>query len=75
MNGKNNVCFSHKSDEYGTPLWLFELLNEEFNFDFDAAANLDNTKCEQFSNDSLEMDWSQKKIYFLILHIVKYQYL
>lgn len=35
-------------DEWGTPQWLFDLLNEEFCFHCDAAATEENTKCPLF---------------------------
>jgi hypothetical protein len=38
MDGKDTVLFSHKSDEYETPQWLFDLLDKEFHFYCDAAA-------------------------------------
>ena len=42
---------SIQSDEWETPQWLFDALNAEFGFDFDAAANEVNTKCHNFSYD------------------------
>jgi phage N-6-adenine-methyltransferase len=36
-------------DEWRTPDWLFKALDAEFAFDFDAAANEGNAKCERFS--------------------------
>jgi site-specific DNA-methyltransferase (adenine-specific) len=45
MNGKDTACFSRASDEWSTPQWLFDLLDREFHFDVDAAANDDNKKC------------------------------
>jgi site-specific DNA-methyltransferase (adenine-specific) len=57
MDGKNTALFSHKSDEYGTPEWLFDLLDQEFHFNFDAACNHDNAKCGVCSGDSLDISW------------------
>jgi len=44
MNGKDTALFSKASDEWGTPQWLFDLLNEEFDFQIDAAATPKNAK-------------------------------
>lgn len=38
---------------WSTPQWLFDALNNEFNFDIDAAANAENTKCDLFIDESL----------------------
>ena len=40
-----------QSDEWCTPQWLFDALNHEFGFNFDAAANESNAKCLAFSSD------------------------
>lgn len=36
------------SDEYGTPVWLYSLLDKEFNFKLDVCASVQNAKCETF---------------------------
>jgi len=36
------------SDEYGTPKWVFDPLNEVFEFDLDAAATPENTLCDAY---------------------------
>lgn len=46
--------------DYGTPWEFFEKLNEEFRFTIDAAAGIENTKCERFwseADDCLQQDW------------------
>lgn len=56
-----NVHFSSKSNEWCTPDWLYEKLDDEFHFDLDAAATIENTKCPNFfteQQDSLNQDWS-----------------
>ena len=40
-------------DSYGTPQWLFDELNEEFNFDIDLCATKDNSKCINYCKDYL----------------------
>lgn len=39
------VMFGKASDDWATPQALFDALNEEFEFDMDAAASAENTKC------------------------------
>lgn len=46
------VMFSSKSDEWSTPQWLFDELNEEFHFTLDVCASAENHKCEKYF-----MDW------------------
>lgn len=59
MNADNSACFSTGSDEWETPLWLFNALNQEFGFDCDAAAKPNNAKCQRFLTDALNVDWVQ----------------
>lgn len=62
MNGKDSACFSKKSDEWETPKWLFDLLNDEFQFVLDAAANGENRKCNAFYDkylSALDHDWAE----------------
>lgn len=47
-------------DQYLTPLWLFDLLNLEFNFDLDVAATDENTLCDYWfteEHDGLIQPW------------------
>jgi len=49
-------------DEWETPQWLFDLLDQEFHFNCDAAANRGNPKCDNYFGpfppmDSLKIDW------------------
>jgi len=49
-----------KRDDYETPQWLFEELNDIFYFNIDVAASNDNKKCESwFSKDdnALKQSW------------------
>lgn len=60
MNG-DSVCFSRKSDEWETPQSLFDKLNQEFHFTFDAAATKENSKCgssyADILGDALTITW------------------
>lgn len=59
----NKIFTSSKSDNWGTPDWLYKQLDDEFHFRLDAAANSENTKCKLFfsyingSDNALTHDW------------------
>jgi site-specific DNA-methyltransferase (adenine-specific) len=57
MNGKDTALFSKASDEWSTPGWLFDLLDREFHFDCDAAADHTNQKCNRCFTDALNLEW------------------
>jgi len=52
-------------DEWGTPQWLFDLLDQEFHFGCDAAADWKNSKCfhlfSERQSNALERDWFSEK--------------
>ena len=51
------------SDEWGTPMGLFRLLDDEFHFTLDAAATRSNTKCKRYYSpaaDALILPWAKK---------------
>jgi phage N-6-adenine-methyltransferase len=45
------------SNCWQTPQWLFDQLNEEFNFGVDLCANFDNFKCSVFFTDYLKNEF------------------
>lgn len=50
------------SNSWGTPLDLYNKLDEEFHFELDACASVDNHKHKNYitiEQDSLTVDWSQ----------------
>ena len=56
----NPVHFSSKSDEWGTPQWLFDLLDSEFGFTLDVCAVAQNAKCRRYFSpavDGLKQVW------------------
>ncbi len=57
MSHKRNGQYQTPKDEWGTPQWLFDLLDQEFHFNVDAAATEENTKCLFFFDDALERPW------------------
>jgi site-specific DNA-methyltransferase (adenine-specific) len=60
MSHKRSSKIVTPKDEWQTPQWLFDLLNEEFRFEVDAAALKKNAKCDHYYdplNDALCGDW------------------
>lgn len=43
-----SVMFSSKSDEWETPIDVFNRLNEEFDFDLEPCADENNHKCDRY---------------------------
>ena len=44
----NKVLFSSKSDEWETPIDIFNKLNAEFHFDLDPCSTDSNHKCDKY---------------------------
>lgn len=60
------VMFSHSSDEWSTPQWLFDELDSEFHFTLDPCASESNHKCERYytkETDGLKADWSGERVF------------
>ena len=53
MKGNNGTGNTIERDEWQTPQWLFNKLDEQYNFSFDCCANKKNTKCGIWHNDFL----------------------
>lgn len=54
------VMFSSKTDEWETPQWLFDELDNEFKFNLDVCANEQNAKCPIWIDkkiDGLKVNW------------------
>lgn len=57
---------SSKSNEWNTPQWLFDKLDEEFNFTLDPCSNNGNAKCGKCytkKEDGLKQDWSKDVVF------------
>ena len=72
-----NACYSHNSDEWETPDWLFQEYDAMYDFDLDVCATPENAKCKRFftkEDDGLSREWGgQASIqYGAILHTLKY---
>jgi len=63
----NKVHYSSRSNEWATPQWLFDKLNERFGpFTLDAAATAGNAKCPLYftaEDDGLSRDWSGHTVF------------
>jgi site-specific DNA-methyltransferase (adenine-specific) len=65
MKGRD-VVFSHKSDEWETPKWLFDIFDANYHFTLDPCATSENTKCEKFytiEEDGLSKSWSGESVW------------
>lgn len=61
-----NVIFSHKTDSWATPEWLFQKLNKIYNFTLDPAADHFNRKCAKYftlDEDGLKQDWKGETVF------------
>lgn len=50
------------NDDWETPRWLFDQLDQEFQFDVDVCASAANRKCERFlskADDALSCNWAE----------------
>lgn len=66
-----NGVFRHDSDEWETPEEVFTKLDNEFNFNLDPCATVDNHKCEKFytaENDGLSASWGG--IQCSVIHLI-----
>ena len=60
--GIDNNSFKSKSEEYETPLYIFEPLQKEFNLKLDVCATEKNSKCKLFftkEDDALTKNWNK----------------
>lgn len=63
MTSTTKVYHSRKSDEWSTPLWLYDRFLNLFLFDLDVAATEDNALCFDYytrDRDGLREDWTGK---------------
>lgn len=54
------------SDEFGTPDYIYNALNEEFQFTIDVAATAQNTKCAKFftkEDNGLLQSWANEVVW------------
>lgn len=54
-NGKGNT---EERDDWWTPQWLFDKLDEQYGFRLDCCATKENKKCEFYENDFLNRNFN-----------------
>ena len=57
----NDLMFSSKTGEWGTPIQFFKDLDAEFHFNLDASASKENAKCKRYftkEDDGLAQRWT-----------------
>ena len=63
---KTEVLFSSASDNWSTPEWIFNKLNDEFHFTLDPCADDVNHKCDKYftkEQDGLVQDWGGEVVF------------
>lgn len=64
--GSDPLAGTADSDEWYTPNWLFDQLNDEFSFTLDACATEQSAKCERFwtkADDGLARPWGPYRVW------------
>ena len=62
----NKGLFTSNSDEYSTPMDLFNTLNNEFNFTLDPCSTDENAKCNKHytkTENGLIQDWNNEVVF------------
>ena len=62
----NNSLFSSKNEEWETPQYLFESLDQEFKFTVDVASNDENYKVYKHytkKEDGLNQNWNNERVW------------
>lgn len=60
------VHYSSNTNEWSTPIDIFNELNREFNFTLDPCSTKENAKCDKFftiEDNGLLQDWSQDVVF------------
>lgn len=62
MKGKGNDGSgdNEQRDDWQTPQWLFDLLKNQYNIEFDCCATPENSKCKEFSTNIEKEDVKNK---------------
>ena len=61
-----NAVFSHKSDNWITPQWLYDRLDLIYKFTLDPASDGLNNKCSKFytpQDNGLDQSWKNETVY------------
>lgn len=60
------VMFSSATDQWATPQYFFDKLDEEFHFTLDPCSTHENAKCKKhytIEDDGLKQDWSGETVF------------
>jgi phage N-6-adenine-methyltransferase len=60
------TLFSHLTDEWVTPDWLYNRLDADYHFNLDPCATIENAKCKNFytqEDDGLSKLWRGKSVF------------
>lgn len=61
-----DVHYSSKSDNWATPQYFFDRLDEEFDFTLDPCSDKDNAKCSKYytaDDDGLSKSWANESVF------------
>lgn len=64
--GKWDFIGSRESDEYATPQYIYDQLNDEFGFTLDPCATDENHKCDRYftkEDNGLEKEWGGERVF------------
>ena len=67
----DRILFSSKTDDWATPQYVFDWLNNIFNFELDPCASEENHKCNKYFTkeiDGLSQKWGGTR-FFVIRHM------
>lgn len=63
---KTEVLWSSESNDWATPQWFYDKLNEEFGFTLDPCADDHNHKCDKYyteADDGLAQSWAGERVW------------
>jgi len=61
-----SIHYASEKEEWGTPDWLYDILNKTFKFTLDAAASTSDAKCKEFfdkETNGLKQCWSGHRVW------------
>lgn len=62
----NSTVYKNSRDDWSTPDWLFQQLDNEFCFTLDPCANYHNHKCKKYftiADDGLSRSWRNESVF------------
>lgn len=61
-----DLMFSSKTNEWATPQYFYDVLNQEFHFTLDPCATKENAKCARYfteSDNGLTQSWDNERVF------------